>query len=297
MRKTLEVKLPSALNQRPWRKAQKAQVKRSLRSRFPSDSYAPGQLAGKAQKITIKLPWEITNVFSDVLPNDEEEDEDDVEAHEASLQRLKVSPKLLAYMCIRADCFVRKPMRRRRRCPERSMNSILTAVKRPSPTGKVRICCVAWSSGSPILPAKRFREFLNLPPAIDLKPNDDTVDIVGFLAYEMVRSLTLAGLQVKRSLEDAAFLDGGSPGAAGRKRRLVADDLIASKRRRASDDEEPLVAATCSLFAPPLEARTAIQPEHIQDALARIQNDRHHQRSAGMRNWRGGLIRTKVALI
>ena len=49
------------------------------------------KLAAKAQKITIKLPWEIMTMFSDVLATDDEEDEDDVEAHEASLQRLKVS--------------------------------------------------------------------------------------------------------------------------------------------------------------------------------------------------------------
>ena len=41
--------------------------------------------------------------------------------------------------------------------------------------------------------AKRFRDFLNLPPWLDLKTQDDTIDIVGFLAFEMVRSLTLAG--------------------------------------------------------------------------------------------------------
>ena len=45
----------------------------------------------KAQKITIKLPWEIMTMFSDVLPTDDEEDEDDIEAHEASIQRLKVN--------------------------------------------------------------------------------------------------------------------------------------------------------------------------------------------------------------
>ena len=49
------------------------------------------KLAAKAQKITIKLPWEIMTMFSDVLATDDEEDEDDVEAHEASLQRLKAS--------------------------------------------------------------------------------------------------------------------------------------------------------------------------------------------------------------
>ena len=48
------------------------------------------KLAAKAQKITIKLPWEIMTMFSDVLATDDEEDEDDIEAHEASIQRLKV---------------------------------------------------------------------------------------------------------------------------------------------------------------------------------------------------------------
>ena len=53
------------------------------------------KLTAKAQKITIKLPWEITTLYSEVLrqsghQSDEEEDEDDIEAHEASIQRLKV---------------------------------------------------------------------------------------------------------------------------------------------------------------------------------------------------------------
>ena len=53
------------------------------------------KLAAKAQKITIKLPWEITTIYSEVLrqsghQSDDEEDEDDIEAHEASIQRLKV---------------------------------------------------------------------------------------------------------------------------------------------------------------------------------------------------------------
>ena len=53
------------------------------------------KLTAKAQKITIKLPWEITTIYSEVLrqsghQSDDEEDEDDIEAHEASIQRLKV---------------------------------------------------------------------------------------------------------------------------------------------------------------------------------------------------------------
>ena len=56
----------------------------------PTESRTVDKLTAKAQKITIKLPWEIMTMFSDVLATDDEEDEDDIEAHEASIQRLKV---------------------------------------------------------------------------------------------------------------------------------------------------------------------------------------------------------------
>lgn len=56
---------------------------------------ATDKLTAKAQKITVKLPWEITSIYTEVLKQaghqeDDEEDEDDIEAHEASTQRLKV---------------------------------------------------------------------------------------------------------------------------------------------------------------------------------------------------------------
>jgi transcription initiation protein SPT3 len=54
------------------------------------------KLTAKAQKITIKLPWEVTTIYSEALKqsghqSDDEEDEDDLEAQEASLERLKVT--------------------------------------------------------------------------------------------------------------------------------------------------------------------------------------------------------------
>jgi transcription initiation protein SPT3 len=150
--------------------------------------------------------------------------------------------------------------------------------------------------------AKRFREFLNLPASLDLKANDDTVDIVGFLAFEMVRSLTLAGLTVKKSLEESVLAGGGSPMMGKRKRGI---DAVDSRKRGvghggAGDDEEDdseYALPVCGLFLPPPEARTALRPEHIQDAFSRMQGDWSHHRSAGMTNWRGGLVRTRVSLI
>ncbi|KAI0774645.1 TFIID-domain-containing protein [Trametes elegans] len=227
------------------------------------------KLAAKAQKITIKLPWEITTIFSDVLPTDDEEDEDDIEAHEASIQRLK-----------EADDATREMTREEYQHYSDCRQASFTYRK-----------------------AKRFREFLNLPASLDLKQGDDTVDIVGFLAFEMVRALTIAGLEVKKSLEDAYLRDGphrpGSSPVLGKRKAALGLGADAKRMRREEspehDTDQPL--PTCSLFLPPPEARTALRPEHIQDAFARMQGDWAQRRSAGMRNWRGGLIRTTVSLI
>jgi len=146
--------------------------------------------------------------------------------------------------------------------------------------------------------AKRFREFLNLPSHLDLKSNDDTTDIVGFLAFEMVRSLTVAALDVKKALEEAYFLEDHMASPLLGKRKLNPGVDSGNKRRRentADDVETPLPVS--SLFVQPPEARTPLRPEHIQDAFARMQGDWSQSRSAGMHHWRGGLVRTSVSLI
>jgi len=147
--------------------------------------------------------------------------------------------------------------------------------------------------------AKRFREFLNLPSHLDLRANDDTVDIVGFLAFEMVRSLTIAGLEVKKSLEESYLHDDYTSSPVSGKRKLGMSGDSANKRRRedSPESEQPSALPACSLFLPPPEARTPLRPEHIQDAFARMQGDWSQRRTAGMRNWRGGLVRTGVSLI
>ncbi|KAF7789394.1 hypothetical protein EIP86_000338 [Pleurotus ostreatoroseus] len=232
---------------------------------IPEDG-ADDKLTAKAQKITIKLPWEIMTMFSDVLATDDEEDEDDIEAHEASIQRLK-----------EADDATRQMTREEYQHYSDCRQASFTYRK-----------------------AKRFREFLNLPPALDLKANDDTIDIVGFLAFEMVRSLTLAGLEVKKSLEDSYLREdyaGSSPMLGKRKNMSGLGGDAKRMRREESPEHEDSPLPVCSLFLPPPEARIPLRPEHIQDAFARMQTDWSQRRSAGMRNWRGGLVRTTVSLI
>lgn len=116
----------------------------------------------------------------------------------------------------------------------------------------------------------------------------------------MVRSLTLAGLEVKKSLEDSYFREdyaGSSPVLGKRKNMSGLSGDAKRMRREESPEHEDSPLPVCSLFLPPPEARTPLRPEHIQDAFARMQTDWSQRRSAGMRHWRGGLIRTTVSLI
>ncbi|CCL98257.1 uncharacterized protein FIBRA_00251 [Fibroporia radiculosa] len=236
---------------------------------------ADDKLTAKAQKITIKLPWEIMTIYSDVLQTDDEEDEDDIEAHEASIQRLKAS---MIFGMHEADDATRQMTREEYQHYSDCRQASFTYRK-----------------------AKRFREFLNLPPALDLKANDDTVDIVGFLAFEMVRSLTIAGLEVKKSLEESYLREDlhASSAILGKRKAgsSLGSDAKRMRREETPDRDVDSPLPTCSLFLPPPEARTSLRPEHIQDAFARMQGDWSQRRSAGMRNWRGGLVRTTVSLI
>lgn len=45
--------------------------------------------------------------------------------------------------------------------------------------------------------AKRFKDFINASAFLDVKPNEDVMDILGFLAFEMVRTLCVAALHLR----------------------------------------------------------------------------------------------------
>ncbi|CEL59282.1 SAGA complex subunit spt3 OS=Schizosaccharomyces pombe (strain 972 / ATCC 24843) GN=spt3 PE=1 SV=2 [Rhizoctonia solani AG-1 IB] len=228
------------------------------------------EATAKPRKMTVKLPWDIVTVYSEVLrtgvnaKEDEDEDEDEVEAHEDSIARLR-----------EADEATRRMTREEYVHYSECRSASFTYRK-----------------------AKRFREFINLPAYLDIKPNDDTIDILGFLAFEMVRALCVGGLAVKRALEEsyqAVEITG-----AKRKAPEGAESSPGKRRRRSMSPESGGAWGSVpgsSLFLPPPEARRALRPAHIQEAFAKMQRDWAHQRGSGMRNWRGGLVRTRVSLI
>jgi transcription initiation protein SPT3 len=48
---------------------------------------------------------------------------------------------------------------------------------------------------------KKFRDWLDIQKYIDIKPNDDVLEILGYIAWETVAKITKAGLITKREME------------------------------------------------------------------------------------------------
>ena len=199
-----------------------------------------------------------------------------------------------------------------------------------------------------ILPARRFRDFVNFAAFLDVRPNDDIIDILGFLSFEMVRSLCVAALDVRNKLEKATSTPLVRPPPPVRrptislhqtatnnstplnhKRRLTITQDAASPNKRlkgelAASPEASTPATTgtaeggvgsiggtdaaggrkkaslpkpVSLFAPPPGARSALLPSHVLEAFAQIQREQVCNRVGGLKNWRGGVGRERVALV
>ena len=114
---------------------------------------------------------------------------------------------------------------------------------------------------------KRFREWAGFGVVTDSKPNDDIVDILGFLTFEIVQTLTEEALKVKGA-ED--MHNARTSSAAGGE---------AKKRKREGS----------SLFEMPEEGRTPVEPKHVREAFRRLQiipkkYSFMRQGYAGMRN-------------
>ncbi|PLW22426.1 hypothetical protein PCANC_05242 [Puccinia coronata f. sp. avenae] len=137
----------------------------------------------KSQKLKLKIPWELSSIYNDVLVgnednDDDEEDQDDKEAYEASEKRLREADEITRHM-------TREEYQHYSDCRQASFT---------------------------YRKAKRFREFVGLSNYIEGNPKDEVVDVLGFLSYEMVRVLCEKGLAVKRDYELARIAQGDDRG-------------------------------------------------------------------------------------
>ncbi|KAJ2795952.1 Transcription initiation protein spt3 [Coemansia guatemalensis] len=225
----------------------------------------------RAAKVKIKLSWELANTFAEnIIDDEDEDDEDTLDAQSDSLKRLKDADEVTKQMT--RDEYVHYS-----ECRQASFT---------------------------FRKNKRFREWANMSAYLDTKLNDEIIDILGFLTFEMVSKITETALHIKRDLEKAASdalcvadstnkRSGGAAGTSSASVTGVAATAepadVPAKRQRIGDTSR---SADISLFSGPPTARTPVDVQHVQEAFRRLQ-----RAPQSIRNFKGGLTRTRVSLI
>ncbi|KAF2147372.1 uncharacterized protein K452DRAFT_6443 [Aplosporella prunicola CBS 121167] len=212
----------------------------------PATKTAAAKPAGS--KKAVDLVWDVQSYFNESVPaRDDEEDEEEEEMNYATIQRL-------------------------RNADERTKNM-------------TREEYVHWSdcrqASFTFRKGKRFREFAGFGTITDSKPNDDIIDILGFLTFEIVQTLTEEALKVKQ-VEDAYRKSIGGGGSGGGDSQGGPGGN--RKRKRES-----------GLFDPPEEAREPVGPGHVREAFRRLQ--RMPKKSRAMLNFTGLMQRNSLKLI
>lgn len=181
------------------------------------------EAAKKNKKAKVGLPWEPSSFYPVEVPErDDEDDEDEDEMNFITLQRLR-----------RAD----------ERTKAMTKEEYVT-------WSEYRQASFTYRKG------KRFREWAGFGIVTDSKPSDDIVDILGFLTFEMVQTLTEIALRVKEQ-EDLARAQSGGDNPDGAKKRKLEQGL----------------------FDPPSEGKRPIEPRHVQEAFRRFQQRPKRQRA------------------
>lgn len=179
----------------------------------------------KNKKAKVKLPWEPSSFYSQEVPErDDEEDEEEEEMNIITLQRLR-----------KAD----------ERTKAMTREEYVT-------WSEYRQASFTYRKG------KRFREWAGFGIVTDSKPSDDIVDILGFLTFEMVQTLTEEALKIKDQEDNWKERSGG--------------ESTGSKKRKQAQ----------GLFDPPSEGRAPVESRHIQEAFRRLQT--RPKRSRAMLN-------------
>lgn len=186
----------------------------------------PGVVAGpqdvaskpKNKRAKVGLAWDVNSFYSVPVPErDDEEDEEEEEQNYATLQRLATADERTKHMTREEYVFWSE-------CRQASFT---------------------------YRKSKRFREWAGFGIVTESKPNDDIVDILGFLTFEIVQTLTEEALKVKEREDREKKGRGGAENASGENSK---------KRKRET-----------GLFDPPEEGRTPVEPRHIREAFRKLQ--------------------------
>ena len=190
------------------------------------DPIAGGVVAGpqdvtsksKTKRARIGLVWDVNSFYSVQVPErEDEEDEEEEEQNYATLQRLAAADERTKNMTKEEYVF----------------------------WSECRQASFTYRKG------RRFREWAGFGVVTESKPNDDIVDILGFLTFEIVQTLTEEALKVKEREDREKRRRGGAENGAGESTK---------KRKRET-----------GLFDPPEEGRTPVEPKHIHEAYRKLQ--------------------------
>lgn len=224
----------------------------------PAPGAAPDADRNKFRRQAVPpLLWDVRRMFPEPVPEGEDEDEEEAQSdYNPTLERL-------------------------RRADERTRNM-------------TREEYVHWSecrqASFTYRKAKRFRDFCNMAYYTESRPNDDIVDILGFLAFEVVARLTEGALRVKERTDMAEQSQGGKtdpgPPLNGMGASLAPDTAASGA------NSEP---GERFLFSGPKEERSSLEPWHIFEAYRILQTVAAE--NAALRNFTGGPLRTRPMLI
>ncbi|GAV30001.1 hypothetical protein PMKS-003507 [Pichia membranifaciens] len=198
-------------------------------------SSVDSKLLAAKQKKSLKLPWELEFMFTEQPLNgglngvveDEKIDEEEREAVLAQIKRLKQNDE-------RTKDMTQQEYVHWSECRQASFT---------------------------FRKSKRFREWCGISQVTESRPNDDVIDILGFLTFEMVCSITEEALKVKSSM-----------------------DSLSEERD-----------ARRYLFMEPSNDNKPIHVEHIQEAWRRLQEIPRSKKA--LYNFRGGRMLRTVRLI
>lgn len=193
------------------------------------------------RKLKIRLPWEVQFMFSEQhLDNADDADEADDEekaATLASLKRLKMADERTKHM-------TKEEYVHWSECRQASFT---------------------------FRKAKKFREWAQISQICESRPHDDVIDILGFLTFEIVCSLTEEAMGIK-SAEERLLMQS----------MLKTGKEINERKRK-------------YLFDKPDELAKPIQPYHIEEAWRRLQStDFKHK---AVRAFGGGMLKSRTRLI
>lgn len=202
----------------------------------------------KVKKSQIRLPWELQFMFNEQpLENNEDEndlDEDEREANIATLKRLKA-----------AD--------------DRTRNMTKEEY-------------VHWSdcrqASFTFRKSKRFKDWSGISQLTEGKPHDDVIDILGFLTFEIVCSITETALKMKKREQ---ILQSQKAKNDQSSQDLAFEVTTLKKRKRLFDGPDNVV--------------NPLQSNHIEEAWRILQAvDMKHR---ALTNYKGGRLSTRPILL